>query len=143
VPPVVNAAGSPNNSALVRHGCLWRHAVATHLAALASHAVRVTCKHWLPLKANLGMKSLLSIGALCSIWNAAHVSCRLVGDSRTLLSHNKRLAGAIMLIVSPINWSPSFDSVITQCLSITNLFLAEVAISGLLLAGSSAFWPLP
>ncbi len=70
------------------------------------------------------MKSLLRIGALRLPWNSARLSWRLVRDPRTPLSRKMLLAGAIVLIVSPVNWIPNFVPVLGQMEDFALLALA-------------------
>jgi uncharacterized membrane protein YkvA (DUF1232 family) len=66
----------------------------------------------------------LRIGALRSLWRSARLSWRLVRDPRTPLRHKLLLAAAIGLIVSPINWIPSFIPVLGQMEDLALLALA-------------------
>ena len=70
------------------------------------------------------MQVFLRIGALRSVWRSARLSWRLVRDPRTPLAHKLLLATAIGLIVSPINWIPSFIPVLGQMEDLALLALA-------------------
>jgi uncharacterized membrane protein YkvA (DUF1232 family) len=72
------------------------------------------------------------LAALRSLLDAAHLSWRLVRDPRTPVRHKLFLGAAVALIVSPINWIPSFIPILGQLEDLAllgaalNLFLKRV-----------------
>ncbi|MDQ6672789.1 MAG: DUF1232 domain-containing protein [Chloroflexota bacterium] len=78
------------------------------------------------------MNMLFRIGMFRSLWRSARLSWRLLRDSRTPLGSKLFLGGAILLIVSPINWIPNFIPVLGQMEDLAlvalalNLFLKRV-----------------
>jgi len=69
---------------------------------------------------------LFRLGALRALFRLCHLSWRLVRDPRTPLAHKLFLAAAIALIVSPINWIPSFIPILGQ---IEDVALATLALN--------------
>jgi uncharacterized membrane protein YkvA (DUF1232 family) len=67
---------------------------------------------------------LFRIGALRELLKSAHLSWLLVRDPRTPVGHKLFLAGALALIVSPINWIPSFIPILGQMEDLALLALA-------------------
>ena len=78
------------------------------------------------------MNLLFRIGALRALFRSARLSWRLVRDPRTPVAHKVLLFVALGLIVSPINWIPSFIPVLGQLEDLAlvtlalNLFLRRV-----------------
>jgi uncharacterized membrane protein YkvA (DUF1232 family) len=70
------------------------------------------------------MNVLLRIGMLRSLLRSVRLSWRLLRDSRTPLGLKLFLAGAVLLIVSPINWIPNFIPVLGQMEDVALLALA-------------------
>lgn len=70
------------------------------------------------------MKVLFRIGMIRSLLRTGRLAWRLVRDSRTPLGLKVFLAGAVLLIVSPINWIPNFVPVLGQMEDIALLALA-------------------
>jgi uncharacterized membrane protein YkvA (DUF1232 family) len=70
------------------------------------------------------MQFLFRIGMFRSLLRSARLSWRLLRDSRTPLGLKLFLAGAVLLIVSPINWIPSFIPVLGQMEDLALLALA-------------------
>ena len=64
------------------------------------------------------------IGAVRSLVRSGRLSWHVARDRRTPLRCKLLLAAAIMLIVSPINWVPSFIPVLGQLEDIALLALA-------------------
>ncbi len=67
---------------------------------------------------------MFRIGALRTLLNAAHLSWRLLRDPRTPVGHKLFLGAALALIVSPINWVPSFIPILGQMEDLALLALA-------------------
>jgi uncharacterized membrane protein YkvA (DUF1232 family) len=82
---------------------------------------RMAARH---LEACRPMKILFRVGALRALFRAARLSWRLVRDPRTPLAHKLFLAAALALIVSPINWLPSFIPILGQMEDLALLALA-------------------
>ena len=70
------------------------------------------------------MNVLLRIGALRALVGSARLSWRLIRDPRTPVGHKLFLAGSLALIVSPINWVPSFIPILGQMEDLALLALA-------------------
>ena len=70
------------------------------------------------------MTMFLKIGAIRSLVRSGRLSWHVARDSRTPLWSKLLLAAAILLIVSPINWIPSFIPVLGQLEDIALLALA-------------------
>jgi len=70
------------------------------------------------------MNILFRIGALRALLGSVRLSWRLVRDSRTPLGHKLFLGAAVVLIVSPINWIPSFIPILGQMENLALLALA-------------------
>ena len=70
------------------------------------------------------MNILFRIGALRALVGSARLSWRLVRDPRTPLGHKLLLAGLLALILSPINWIPSFIPILGQMEDLALLALA-------------------
>lgn len=70
------------------------------------------------------MKTWFRIGTLRSLLPTARLAWRLVRDPRTPLGPKLFLAGAVALIVSPINWIPNFIPVLGQMEDLALLMLA-------------------
>jgi len=67
---------------------------------------------------------LLRIGALRSLLRSARLSWRLLRDPRTAVGHKLFLVAAVALILSPINWIPSFVPILGQLEDLALLALA-------------------
>jgi uncharacterized membrane protein YkvA (DUF1232 family) len=84
------------------------------------------------VRIELIMRVLLRIGMFRSLWRSARLSWRLLRDPRTPLRLKLMLAGAVALILSPINWIPNFIPVLGQMEDLAlfalalNLFLKRV-----------------
>jgi uncharacterized membrane protein YkvA (DUF1232 family) len=76
------------------------------------------------LEARRTVKILFRIGALRALVRSARLSWRLVRDPRTPVAHKLFLATAVALILSPINWVPSFIPVLGQMEDLVLLTLA-------------------
>lgn len=70
------------------------------------------------------MKVLFLVRMLRSLLRTARLSWRLVRDPRTPIGHKLLLAGAVALILSPINWIPSSIPVLGQMEDLALLMLA-------------------
>lgn len=70
------------------------------------------------------MNILFRIGALRALVGSARLSWRLVRDPRTPVGHKLFLAGLLALILSPINWIPSFIPILGQMEDLALLALA-------------------
>jgi uncharacterized membrane protein YkvA (DUF1232 family) len=70
------------------------------------------------------MNFLFRIGMFRSLWRSARLSWRLVRDPRTPTGLKLLLAGAVLLIVSPVNWIPNFIPVLGQMEDVALLALA-------------------
>jgi uncharacterized membrane protein YkvA (DUF1232 family) len=70
------------------------------------------------------MKVLFRIGLLRSLLRSGRLSWRLLCDSRTPLGLKLLLGGAVLLIISPINWIPNFIPVLGQMEDLALLALA-------------------
>jgi uncharacterized membrane protein YkvA (DUF1232 family) len=67
---------------------------------------------------------LLRFGMFRSLWRSARLSWRLFRDERTPRSAKLLLVGAVLLIVSPINWIPNFVPILGQMEDLALLGLA-------------------
>jgi uncharacterized membrane protein YkvA (DUF1232 family) len=78
------------------------------------------------------MSMLFRIGALRALVSSARLSWRLMRDPRTPVGHKLLLVGLLALILSPINWIPSFIPILGQMEDLAlvalalNLFLKRV-----------------
>jgi uncharacterized membrane protein YkvA (DUF1232 family) len=78
------------------------------------------------------MNVFLRIGMVRSLLRSVRLCWRLVRDPRTPVGWKLFLAGAVVLIVSPINWIPNFIPVLGQMEDLAlfalalNLFLRGV-----------------
>jgi uncharacterized membrane protein YkvA (DUF1232 family) len=70
------------------------------------------------------MNMLFRIGMFRSLLRTGRLSWRLLGDPRTPLRLKLFLAGAVLLILSPINWIPNFVPVLGQMEDLALLALA-------------------
>jgi len=70
------------------------------------------------------MKVLFRIGMFRSLWRSGRLAWRLLRDERTPRSAKLFLAGAVVLIFSPINWIPNFIPVLGQMEDVALLALA-------------------
>ena len=70
------------------------------------------------------MNVLFRLGALRTLFYSSRLSWRLVRDPRTPFAHKLFLGVAIALIVSPINWIPSFIPILGQLEDLALLTLA-------------------
>jgi uncharacterized membrane protein YkvA (DUF1232 family) len=70
------------------------------------------------------MKMFFRIGAIRSLVRSGRLSWHVVRDPRTPFGLKVLLAGAIVLIVSPINWIPNFVPVLGQLEDMALLALA-------------------
>jgi uncharacterized membrane protein YkvA (DUF1232 family) len=70
------------------------------------------------------MNILFRIGALRALVGSARLSWRLVRDPRTPVGYKLFLAALLGLIVSPINWIPSFIPILGQLEDLALLALA-------------------
>jgi uncharacterized membrane protein YkvA (DUF1232 family) len=70
------------------------------------------------------MNVLFRIGLVRSLLRSGRLAWRLLRDSRTPLGWKLFLAGAVALIVSPINWIPNFVPVLGQMEDLALLALA-------------------
>ena len=77
------------------------------------------------------MKMFFRIGAIRSLMRSARLSWHVARDPRTPLRLKLLLAGAIVLIVSPINWIPNFIPVLGQ---IEDMALLALALNAFLKA---------
>ena len=75
------------------------------------------------------MKMFFRIGTLRSILRSGRLSWRVARDPRTPFRLKLLLAGALVLIVSPINWIPNFIPVLGQ---IEDLALLALALNAFL-----------
>jgi uncharacterized membrane protein YkvA (DUF1232 family) len=72
------------------------------------------------------MSILFRLGALRALFGTSRLSWRLVRDPRTPLANKLFLGVAIALILSPINWIPSFIPILGQ---IEDLALVTLALN--------------
>jgi uncharacterized membrane protein YkvA (DUF1232 family) len=72
------------------------------------------------------MRILFRLGALRALFRMSRLSWRLVRDPRTPLADKLFLGAAIALILSPINWIPSFIPILGQ---IEDLALVTLALN--------------
>ena len=70
------------------------------------------------------MNVLLRFGMFRSLWRSARLSWRLFRDVRTPRGAKLLLVGAMLLIVSPINWIPNLVPVLGQMEDLALLALA-------------------
>ena len=70
------------------------------------------------------MNLLFRISMLRKLLRTGRLSWRLMRDPRTPLGLKLFLSGAVMLIVSPINWIPNFIPVLGQLEDLALLALA-------------------
>ena len=70
------------------------------------------------------MNMLLRFGMFRSLWRSTRLSWRLFRDARTPRSDKLFLAGAVLLIVSPVNWIPNFIPILGQMEDLALLALA-------------------
>jgi uncharacterized membrane protein YkvA (DUF1232 family) len=70
------------------------------------------------------MNILFRIGALRALVGSARLSWRLFRDPRTPVRHKLLLAASLGLILSPINWIPSFIPILGQIEDLALLALA-------------------
>ena len=70
------------------------------------------------------MRVLFRIGILRALLRSCRLSWRVLRDARTPVGLKLLLAGAVLLIVSPINWIPNFIPVLGQMEDIALFALA-------------------